>query len=183
MRCSGLKHWVSGLFSAETFDRIGAGGFEGVVADGEEGDKEGAAAGGAEAVPREGCTVFVLLQPLVQAPDGKGNGDDTGEEDEGDEVFCEYLPEMGDGGAEDFTDTDLFCPLFHPVRGEPEEAEAGDEDGQAREEAGQAGDTFFVGKFLCIVVVDKSIFKRRSGVVSTEYLFDLRQRYSHRHSR
>ena len=80
---------VYGLFASQCFYRIGEGGADGLVADGDEGDGEGKCGGEGEDPPVEWGAVLISLQPSIEEPAGQGEGDEAGEGDELHEFFQE----------------------------------------------------------------------------------------------
>src|SRR6202453_3685641 len=77
-----------GLFSSKAVDGAGEGGFDTLVADGGEGDEDGAGARGDEDPPGQGRVVGVVAQPAAHEIPGDGRGDEQGNGDEGHELFA-----------------------------------------------------------------------------------------------
>ena len=58
---------------------------------------------------------------------GDRGGDEEGDRDQYGKFPGEQIDDIGDGGAEDFPDTDFLCFLNDQEGDEPVEAERGDE--------------------------------------------------------
>src|SRR5579872_4076015 len=81
-----------------------------------------------------------VFEPFVHGPGGDRGGDEDRDEYQADEVAGEEGDDVGDGGAEDLADADLFYALLGGEGGKGEEAETGDEDGDGREDEDEGGD-------------------------------------------
>ena len=118
----------------ENFGGILAGGLEGVVGDGAEGDEEGCEGGEDEDGEGDGDAVGIALEPVGDEDVCRGPGKEIGDEDPAGEVAGEEDQDAVSGGAQDFTDGDFAGALAAGEGGEAEEAHGGDEDGEEGDE-------------------------------------------------
>ena len=86
-----------------------------------------------------------------------GDGDHEGDGDEQEEVAGQDEQQVSYGGAEDFADADLFCALDDVISGETEEAEAGDDDGEAGKETEYGAEAFVLDVLFVEVFVQEEI--------------------------
>src|ERR1700683_4601105 len=126
--------WVIGCrgafsFGAKAFDGVCESCADGLVADGQQGDADREEADQKEDATGDVDPIVISLEPTVQAEPGDWGCDDQRDQHELDEVAGDEDGNAGDGGAEDFADTDLAGPAFGHIGGKAEEAEAGDKDG------------------------------------------------------
>src|SRR5258708_23062848 len=102
---------------------------------GQQGDANGQDCRQGKEQPMDRNAIGEVLQPPVHGPPGEGGGDDDGNEDQPDKIFRQQGSNTADGAAQDLADTDFFYSLLGGESRQPEEAQAGDEDGAAGEGA------------------------------------------------
>jgi len=93
-----------GLFGTEAFDGVGKGGFQGLEADGKQGDQQDARAAGGKDPPREGSTIRIVEKPAVHAQINEGYRNQHREEDELQEIAGEEGPEVDHACTENLAD-------------------------------------------------------------------------------
>ena len=125
----------------------------------DERDQQKRPAAGREDPPADRGLIREILQPFTAAPPGNGYGDEDGEGNEFEEVAGEEDDQVGDAGADDLADADLFCPLVGDIDDQAEETETADKDGETRGPGQEAGDVLFRGVELCDGVVDEFKFE------------------------
>ena len=85
--------YFEGLFCPEAFDGVGHSSFDGVEADGEQGQGDGAEAGGSEDPPGHAGAVGIAAQPLPHEIPGQRDCDHQRQEDEKGKFAAEQFPE------------------------------------------------------------------------------------------
>src|ERR1700722_3840875 len=158
-------------FTSQGFDRVGPGCSDCPEAEYDQGDDEQHTAAGGEDPPAHGGFVSEVLQPFIAAPPGDGHGDQDSQADQFYEVAGEEQDELGDRGADDLADADLFCALVGDVDDQAEETEATDEYGETGGPDQQSGDIPFRGVEFGDGFVDEVIFVIVVGVGGVEGFF------------
>ena len=131
------------LFGFEALRGVHARSAQGVIADRREGEGDDADAGQREDPGMHGDAIGEALQPFVGRQPGQWAGDDDREQDQPEEGAADQQADVEQVCAEDLADTDLFCPLDRADGGQAEETEAGQEDGEGREERKDGGGALF----------------------------------------
>src|SRR5882757_3298527 len=107
-----------------------------------------------------------VFEPFVHSIGCDGGGDEDREPYQADEVAGEEGDDIGNGGAEDLADADLFYALLRGKGGEGQEAEAGDEDGNGGEEGNEGGD-LLVGLVQAVeLVVEEDVVEGFGGGIA-----------------
>src|SRR5882757_10408030 len=107
-----------------------------------------------------------VFEPFVHSIGCDGGGDEDREPYQADEVAGEEGDDIGDGGAEDLADADLFYALLRGEGGEGEEAEAGDEDGDGGEDEDEGGDLFIGLVETVELIVEECVVEGARGGVA-----------------
>jgi hypothetical protein len=149
---------------SETRGGIGEGGFDGLEADGEQGEEEHGGGGGDEEQRAEGDAIGEAPEPVVHGPPGQGKSQEDRQKDEAEEVAGEEEHDAAGRCAEDLADADLFKAALGGKGDETKEAETGDEDRETAEIAGQDGDPLFGDVLGLEVVVEEWKSKGKPGL-------------------
>jgi len=121
--------------------------------DRQQGNAEGDGAGHEEDPPADFRTIGKCFEPFVHGPPRDGEGNERSDSHKHREVPAEEGDDTTDLGAEDLADPDLLGALFGSIGNEPEEAEAGNEDGEDGEaDKDPAGPLLGVIQFIKVVI-------------------------------
>ena len=114
----------------------------------------------------------VVVQPFLQHVPGDRDGNHKGDQYWPDEVFGEEDEDIGQVGPYDLADTYFFGSLVDDEGGEAEQTQAGDEDGEAGEDA--EGLTELLVGFVLFgeMFVEKEIIKGVAGEELFPFLLD-----------
>src|SRR5580658_10479662 len=112
------------------------------------------------------------MQPGVHEVPAERAGDEKGQQDQVEEIHGENSDDLADGSPKYFPDADLFGTLFGREHDQTEKSQAGDGDGEARKQDGQAGDQHFAAVKLFVLFVGK--FPGKS-IIRINIFIDLRQ--------
>src|SRR6185312_4928074 len=152
-------------FRPQTPDRVGQRCPDRDIAHGQQRDGDRAPAGDGKNGPIvDPGAIGVIVQPIVHDPPRDGEGDETGEQDQFNEVEGQQASQERNRGAQHLADADLLCPSFGRITREPEEAETGNKDREGGEDGGKAARQGFRLELILEVLVQEFVLEGVAGV-------------------
>lgn len=124
-------------------------------------------------------TVSERRQPLADAEIRHGAGEYRSDRHQLDEVYRYKLDHIGYGRTEYFPDADLFDMIGDRQRGQAEQTETGDQDGQCRCISYDLTPSFLRLILIGDIVIKERMEKRRLGCHQPPLFFEQRHRIGH----
>src|SRR5690606_38541991 len=116
--------------------------------------------------------VGALLQPAVHDIVGNGDGNETGNDNQLQEILGQHVPNIDNGGRHYFSDPYFLATLFGDEGGEAKETHTADQDGKAAKTPRQGSYPFLGRKFFTVFLVHKIVLEGDVGEMLLKDPFD-----------